>query len=472
MGISAEELQQDEPASFRDPATTVFYEGDRVLRGLDEGATADWKALAATSFFPRLVAEGKVVRTTLVDPAELAGVTAARRFAAVLEHERGPFVSYSHEWTFGMLRDAAIVHLEVLLAALDEGVTMKDGYALNVQWRGVQPVFIDVGSFERAAPGPWPGYRQFCRTLLYPLLLQAHLDVPFQRFLRGHLEGFEPADMRRLLGGRHLLRKGVARHVLLQAVMEKRVTASTEATKRDLARAGFDTQLTKAVAGKLLSLVRGLRSRRAASGWADYRSTCSYSDADAEVKRRFVGEVATDRHPELAWDLGCNDGAYARLVAEHAGQVVAVDGDDVVVDALYRSLRQDGPGNVLPLVMDLVDPTPGRGWRGVERKAFTDRRPPDLVLGLALVHHLAIGANVPLASVLDWFASLGGALVVEFVDRDDPMARRLLANKPAGTHDDYTLDAFEELLASRFAVRRQERLPSGTRTLYFAVPTT
>ena len=468
MSRVAGDVRSDEPASFRDPATTVFYDGDRVLRGLDAGAAADWEALAATSFFPRLVAEGKVVRTEAVDPAGLG--LAPDSFAAVLEHERVLFVSYPHEWTFGMLRDAAALHLEVLLAALDDGFTMKDGYALNVQWRGREPVFIDVGSFERAAPGPWPGYRQFCRTLLYPLLLQAHLDVPFQRFLRGHLEGFEPTHMRRLLGGRHLLRKGVARHVLLQAVMEQRVTAATETTKQELARAGYDTSLTKAVATKLLALVRSLRSRRAASGWADYRSTCSYSDADTETKRRFVGEVAASRRPGLVWDLGCNDGAFARLVAPSAGGVVAVDGDDVVVDALYRSLREEGPSNVLPLVMDLVDPTPDRGWRGTERKAFTARRRPDLVLGLALVHHLAIGANVPLPSVLDWFASLGGALVIEFVDRGDPMVKRLLANKPAGMFDAYTRPAFEDLLGARFTVERSETLPGGTRSLYLAIP--
>jgi hypothetical protein len=465
---TAGEVRSDEPASFRDPATTVFYDGDRVLRGLDAGATEDWRALAATSFFPRLVAEGKVVHTTEVDAAELG--IAAERFHAVLEHERVPFISYPHEWTFEMLRDAAALHLEVLLAALDEGFSMKDGYALNVQWRGREPVFIDVGSFERAAPGPWPGYRQFCRTFLYPLLLQAHLDVPFQKFLRGHLEGFEPTHMRRILGGRNVLRRGVFRHVLLQAVMEQRVTSAAESTKQELAKAGYDLELTKAVARKLLALVRSLRSRRSASGWADYRSTCSYSDADTDAKRRFVGEVAASRQPGLVWDLGCNDGAFARLVAPSAGAVVAVDGDDVVVDALYRSLRQEGPGNVLPLVVDLVDPSPGRGWRGTERKAFTARRAPDLVLGLALVHHLAIGANVPLPSVLDWFASLGGALVIEFVDRGDPMVKRLLANKPAGMFDAYTRPAFEDLLQARFTVERSETLPGGTRSLYLALP--
>jgi len=463
---------QREPASFRDPSGSVFYAGGRVLRGLDAGAAEDWRALSSSSFFPPLMSSGKVVMTEEAGPeARSAAGVDLGEFSAVLEHERIPFVSYPHEWTFEMLRHAAELHLEILLAALEDDITMKDGYALNVQWRGATPVFIDIGSFERLqGSGPWAGYRQFCQTFLFPLLLQAYLDVPFQRFLRGHLEGFEPSEMRKLLGGRNLVHKGVFRHVHLQAIMETKVTAGTESVKKELAGAGFGKELTKATVSKLLALVQGLRSKRSASGWAEYRTTCSYSDADRVAKERFVAEVAAARNPGLVWDLGSNDGAYARIVAQHADYVVAVDGDDVVIDSLYQSLRRDGPANILPLVMNLVDPTPGRGWRGSERAAFTDRARPDLVLGLALVHHLAIGSNVPLPQVVDWFASLGADLIIEFIEPHDPMAKRLLANKPSGMYRDYRLEVFEALLGQSFQLERKEALPGGSRTLFFARP--
>jgi hypothetical protein len=460
----------NEPGSFRDPATTVFYVGDRVLRGLSEQAAADWAQLSATSFFPKLIDEGKAVATHEVEPGELPSVDVGA-WALLLEHERIPFVSYPYEWTFEMLRDAAVLHLEILLAALDDGVTMKDGYAFNVQWRGAAPVFIDIGSFERlGAGGPWVGYRQFCQTFLYPLLLQAHLDIPFQRFLRGHLDGFEPHDMRQLFPGLRRFRKGVFRHVYLHSVMEARSTKGTEAVKKELRDAGFGAELTKATVTKLLKLVRSLRSKRSTSGWANYRGTCSYTDDDRDAKQRFVRQAIEARPRHLVWDLGANDGAYSRLAAEHADHVVAVDSDDVVVDALYRSLRQDGPDNVLPLVMNLVDPSPGRGWRGVERRAFTDRGRPDMVLGLALVHHLALASNVPLAEVVAWLHSFGSPLVVEFVEPHDPMAARLLANKPAGLFDDYRIDVFQQLLDKSFTIERRETLPSGSRTLYSALP--
>lgn len=460
---------QREPASFRDPATRIFYVGHRVLRGLDATAAADWEQLCGTTFFPTAMEAGTVVRTTTVEPAELPPEVASR-YAAVIEHERVPFISYPYEWTFAMLRDAAIVHLELLLAALEEDITMKDGYAFNVQWRGAEPVFIDTGSFERITGGPWIGYRQFCQTFLYPLLLESHLGVSFQRILMGHLDGLEPTEMRRIFSGRRKFKRGVFKHVYLHSVAEQRVTQGGQAIKSDLSKSGFSKELTKATVSKLLKLVRKLHSKRADSGWKAYRETCSYSDEDRAAKERFLRAALDGSDISLAWDLGCNDGIYSRIVAETGAYVVAVDSDDVTVDVLYRSLRDDGITNVLPLVMDLVDPSPARGWRGEERSAFTDRDRPDLVLALALVHHLAIAANVPLGEVVSWFRSFGSRLIVEFVEPHDPMAQRLLGNKPAGMFPDYRIAEFERLLEAEFVIESREALPSGSRTLFTVKP--
>jgi ribosomal protein L11 methylase PrmA len=169
-------------------------------------------------------------------------------------------------------------------------------------------------------------------------------------------------------------------------------------------------------------------------------------------------------------DLGANDGVYSRLAAERADYVVAVDSDEMVVDALYRRLRADGSENILPLVMNLVDPSGGIGWRNRERAPFHERVRPDVVLALALVHHVAIAANVPLPEVVSWLRSFGGWVVVEFAHVDDVQVRRLLTNKPAGLFDDYQRDVFERLLAEQFLVHEQQRLPTGTRTLYLAEP--
>lgn len=463
---------QAEPSSFRDPANAVFYADGRVLRGLDSKASADWEAVNATKFFPKLLADGRVVGTRQADDALIASLGPDTHWTTVLEHDRIPFVSYPYEWSFSMLRDAAILHLELLSEALEEDVTMKDGYAYNVQWHGTKPTFIDTPSFEPAGTGgPWIGYRQFCQTFLFPMMLQAHKGVSFQPFLRGQVNGLTPTQMRDLMSFRDRFRKGVFKNVYLHAVLESRYSEkSTQDTIKKAKKSGFNTEVQKAVIRKLLKLSTKLKWKKATSTWSDYLEICSYSDADADAKKAFVEKVAGSRHRSLGWDLGCNEGTYTRIAAKHCDYVVGVDGDDLVIDHLYRSLREDGTTNILPLVMDLTDPSPGIGWRNRERRAFTERGKPDLVMTLALLHHLAIAANVPLPDVVDWMHSFDAEMIVEFVDRPDPMAQRLLANKPPEIHADYDLEHFEKVFTAAFDVREREELPGGTRVMYHATP--
>jgi hypothetical protein len=183
-----------------------------------------------------------------------------------------------------------------------------------------------------------------------------------------------------------------------------------------------------------------------------------------------VREVATGRDWDLVWDIGANNGRYSRIAAEGARTVVAVDADQGPVELLYRDLRGEGDERILPLTMNLSDPSPGLGWRGLERRSLSERGKPDLVLALALIHHVAISANVPVKEFVDWIASLGAALVIEFPTREDPMVKKLLAPKREGLHPDYELGFFERTLKEAFEVERSERLESGTRVLYRARP--
>jgi SAM-dependent methyltransferase len=440
-----------------------------VLRALSERGLADWEALEASELFREKVAEGSLVATERVSAEGLPDGLPTRGVAAVLRHERIPVVSYPYEWPFGMLKDAALLELELLLAALDEGLVLKDGSPYNVQWRGTSPVFVDVGSFERLREGePWAGYRQFCMLALYPLMLQAFRDVPFQPWLRGSLEGIEPAEMRALLGGRDRFRRGVLSNVVLHARLEHRY--ADREVKSELRQAGFHGELIRTNARKLSKLVRGLAWEPGTTAWSGYGEDNPYGEADAAAKEAFVAEAAGLRRRELVWDLGCNDGRYTRVAARDADYAVAVDADAAVVESLYRSLRQEGSSGILPLVGDLADPSPGLGWRREERRPLEERGRPALTLCLALVHHVALSSNIPVAGFLDWLADLGTELVIEFPTRDDPMVRRLLDRKAPGANPDYETDAFERAMADRWRIDRRETLPSGTRILYRAAP--
>jgi hypothetical protein len=452
-----------DPASFRDPDSTVFYDGEEILRGLSPRGLADWEALAATPLYAQLQEEGKLVPTERADGRD--------GYAAVLRHERVPFVSYPYEWPFGMLREAALLQLELTRRALGEGLMLKDATPYNVQWRGTRPVFVDVGSFEPLREGePWVAYRQFCQQFLNPLLLQAYRGIDFQPSLRGRLDGPTPAECRRMLRFRDLFRRGVLTNVVLHSRLERRHADRRRDVGRELRRAGFHAGLIRANVERLERLVRRLRWEPEPSEWSGYRRTDSYEERDAERKEAFVREAAATGRWRLAWDVGCNDGRFSRLAVGHAETVVALDSDHAVVEALYRALRAEDDDRILPLVVDVADPSPALGWRSRERKPLWERGRPDLVLCLAVVHHLAITRNVPLSELVDWLASLRATVVLEFPRPDDPMVQRLLAAKREGLHGDYRVDVLERALTEAFELERREEL--GSRLLYLARPRT
>jgi hypothetical protein len=458
-----------EPGSFRDPHSRVVELDGGILRLLSTEGLGDWTAFADSGLFARLAAEGKIVGTELVTEEADVPEGLAGEAAAVLRHEVVPFVSYPYEWTFGMLKDAALLQLELLRRALDEDLILKDSSPYNVQWRGSRPTFIDVGSFERLRAGePWVGYRQFCMLFLYPLLLQAYAGIPFRPWLRGRLAGIEPQECWSLMSFRDLFRRGVLTHVYLHARLDRRHEQRN--VRRELQAAGFRKELIAANVKRLERLVSRLEWRRGGSTWSDYRAMTHYSEADAERKESFVRRAAAEGPWQLVWDLGCNDGRYSRVAAEQARYVVAIDSDANVVESLYHALDEEGETSILPLVADLVDPSPALGWRGEERRTLAERGAPDLTLALALVHHVSIGGNVPVRDFLEWLRTLQTALVIEFPTPDDPLVQRLLERKREGTHPDYERGWFERCLHELFDVQATEELASGTRFLYFARP--
>ena len=301
-----------DPGSFRDPESRVLVGADGVYRVLSERGREDWRALAESATFARFTEAGSLVATEECDAAAIpagfasnGGAGAALEsaldggVAGVLRHERIPFVSYPYEWSFAMLRDAALLQLDLLLSALDDGLILKDASPYNVQWRGARPAFVDIGSFERAREGePWAGYRQFCSLNLNPLLLQAYKGIPFQPWLRGSIDGIPPADADRCFSLRDHFRRGVLTHVHLHARLERRNAARAGAeVKRELRDASFKTELIKANASRLRKLVARLDWRPGTSTWSGYRDANTYTEATAQRKAAFVAGAVRECQP-------------------------------------------------------------------------------------------------------------------------------------------------------------------------------
>ncbi len=454
-----------EPGSFRDRNGTVFYRDDRVFRTLSPQALANWRQLERMRFFAEHQAARRIVGTRLAD--EMAHEDAA----GVLEHERLPFISYPYEWTFGMLKDAALLHLALMRDALAEEMILKDSSPYNVQWVGGQPVHIDIPSFEALRPGdPWVGYRQFCELFLYPLMLQAYKGVSFRPWLRGRIDGIPAEEMQRLMSARDLLRPGVLMHVAAQNALQRRCSGGSRNVRGALAEAGFAKGLIENNVNKLTTLVGKLTLPQDRTEWSDYDQTHSYEAADFERKAAFVRSAAASRRWRLAWDLGCNTGTFSRIIEPHADQVVALDGDPLAIERFYQREKAEGGSRaLLPLVVNVADASPNQGWLGAERKGLAERGQPQLTLCLALVHHIVITANIPLDAFIGWLADLGTSLVIEFVGRDDEMVQVLLANRE-DQYWDYHHDTFRTLLSARYEIQDDQPLKGGKRHIYFAHP--
>jgi ribosomal protein L11 methylase PrmA len=211
--------------------------------------------------------------------------------------------------------------------------------------------------------------------------------------------------------------------------------------------------------------VAGLKRRgKAHSPWLDYEDQCHYEPEALQYKDRFVDAALARAKPGVVWDLGCNVGRYSIMAARYASYVVAMDGDEAAVGALYERIS-DQHTNVLPLTVDLMNPSPRQGWAQEERRGLGERGPAQFALCLALVHHLAISGNVPLGRIVEWLSTVAEAGVVEFVPKSDPMVQVLLRTRQ-DVYSGYTQAAFEEALREHFEITDMACLPKSERVLY------
>lgn len=454
------------PGSFRDPAGHVYDVDGRILRTITERAAADYQVLRDSGLLRDLAERGWLIDAKEVSPGDVPGVDPPPPY--VVEHSRIPHPSFPYEWSFPLLRDAALLHLDLHLVALGEGATLSDASAYNVQFRGPKPVFIDLLSLRRYREGEyWTGHRQFCEQFLNPLLLRSMRGIPHNSWFRGALEGIPTAEIARLVPARRKLSFRMLAHVSLPAMIQRRalgagkITAKPKSTQRPLSRTAY-----RALLRQLRNWIAGLRpADRGRTEWGDYAETNTYSSDEEQAKRRFVGEFAEAVRPSMLWDLGCNTGAYSEVALQGgAERVVGFDADQAALELAHaRACARDL--DFLPLYLDAANPSPDQGWLQAERPGLSSRARADAVIALAFEHHLAIGRNVPLPQVVRWITSLAPRGVIEFVEKSDPTVQKMLSLRE-DIFPDYTVEAFEAALQDCARIDRAETVSSSGRRLY------
>ena len=447
--------------SFRDPAGFMFTRNETLYRQVNRCFQAEFEDLTASGLFEQLWAQGLLIRHEAADIKWAADPACA---AHVIRPERVPFISYPYEWSFSMYRDAALATLDIQREALALGYTLKDASAYNIQFVDGRPVFIDTLSFEKYTPGqPWVAYRQFCQHFLAPLALMARVDIRLSALMRDFIDGI-PLDLAaRLLGADARFNMGLYMHVRLHGRSQIRHAGGAAEGKAAASRVSpFQLQ---AILDSLRNTIQKLRWKPAGTEWGDYYTFTNYSDTAFAAKRAVVESMIRSIAPASVWDLGANTGAFTRLASRQGIYSVAFDIDPAAVEKNYAMIRNDQEKQLLPLIMDLTNPSPALGWANAERDSLSRRGPVDLVLALALIHHLAISNNVPLANIAGFLATLCRHLVIEFVPKEDSQVQRLLATR-IDVFPAYHVAGFEAAFERLFEIIEKHPVDASCRTLY------
>ncbi|MGZ9226645.1 MAG: SAM-dependent methyltransferase [Anaerolineales bacterium] len=445
-------------ASFRDPSGFLFTRGGVLYRQVNRKYEREYTLLMESGLYGRLVKAGLLIPHIEEDQAAFESETCYK----VIQPERIPFISYPYEWSFSQLKDAALATLTIQRRALKAGMSLKDASAYNIQFVRGKATLIDTLSFNLYKEGqPWVAYRQFCQHFLAPLALMASKDIRLGQLLRVHIDGV-PLDLAsKLLPWATRFNFGLLVHIHLHAGAQKRYAGEE-------VKSGRGSMSQQALTGLIESLeatVKKLDWKPGGTEWGNYYEIANYSDAAFEHKKQLVAAWTRRIGPSQVWDLGANNGVFSRVACERGADVISFDIDPTAVEQNYRQARAEKNEKLLPLLLDLTNPSPAIGWSNRERDSFGARGPVDMALALAVIHHLAISNNVPLPQLADFFAATSKWLVIEFVPKSDSQVRKLLASRE-DIFPSYTRDGFENAFKKRFIIREAVGVNESERVLY------
>jgi hypothetical protein len=448
--------QVPHPASFRDPAGFVFTVDGLIYRQVNRSYTRQYEQLIKSGLYQKLTRE-----SLLISHREVAGPAQSPDHYLTLLPEQLTRITYPAEWCPEQLRAAALLTLRIQQLATDHGMTLKDATPFNIQFYKGRAILIDTLSFDLYNPArPWIAYRQFCECFLFPLYIHRYARTGTAWVATAWPEGIPASLTARLLPIKSRWNTGAWLHVFLQARISSR---KTTAATRSLSFS--ETKLARLI-GHLHSIISRVNTPSTnPSAWSNYYSETSLGQSYLESKEQLFRQYLHQIPFADALDLGCNDGRFAKILAETGASVMAVDSDWACIETLYKKHLP----NILPLCIDLANPTPASGFGNTERPGFTDRASSGLVIALALIHHLALRNNIPLPLIADYFSRLSNQyLLIEFVPLSDEKARELIARKEAPAVG-YDPEHFESAFDKHFRIERRELIAGTDRILYLLI---
>ena len=446
-------------SSFRDPSGFLFYKNGELYRQINKSYKDEYDFLIDSGLYQDLTEKKLLVahRETSITPL------IESKSYKVIKPELIPFISYPYEWSFSQLKDAALTTLEIQKCALDYEMVLKDSTAYNIQFKDGKPILIDTLSFEKYREGkPWKAYRQFCQHFFAPLALMSHKDVRLNQLLKIYIDGI-PLDLAsKLLPTKTKTMFTILSHIHAHAKSQKHYESKQVKVKEiKLGRRSFI-----GIIDNLYSGIKKLNWVPENTEWADYYSDTNYTNTAFNHKKEIVSFILDKTNPKIVWDLGANLGEFSRISSNKGIPTVSFDIDPAAVEKNYLKSVEQKEGNILPLLLDLTNPSSNIGWDNAERLSIQERGKADAILALALIHHLAISNNVPLGKIAEFFKSNCKYLLIEFIPKDDSQVQRLLSSRE-DIFDEYTKENFEDEFGKFFVINEIFEINESKRILYF-----
>lgn len=446
------------PASFKDPAGFIYESDGKLYRQVNDCYKKEYDAFIASGLYKQFTEQGILVAHKELDENPAASPEAYKTLLV----ERLPVISYPYEWSFDQLRDAALLTLSITRKSIEKGMILKDATAFNIQFLNGKPIFIDTLSWEvYDETEPWVAYRQFCESFLYPLYLEQYLKADFIPLLSHYINGIPGDITAKLLPWKSKWNLGVRLHVLLQQSIKNK--SSNKPSRKIVFSKSRMMNLLQHLESIISSMQSGYTST---STWSDYYDHTILGKEYLAAKETLIKNYIGNSQFSTVLDLGANDGYFSKLVAGNAQQVISADFDSQCINNLYNSLKKEKKGNIYPLVLDLSNPSASIGFGNTERESFFGRTKADLVMALALVHHLAISKNIPLAKQAAFFAGIAPELIIEFVPKTDDKVVEMLKDRK-DSFPDYSETNFENSFSGYYTIQRKEQVPGTHRVLYY-----
>lgn len=450
-----------ENSSFKDPDALVFYKNGEVFRKISKKYADTYRKFMNSGLYEKLVSLRLIVEHTEVlcntDKAAepcLAG--------EILIKPEKVFITYPYEWCFSELKDAALVTLEIQKTALEYGMTLKDATPFNIQFLNGAPVLIDTSSFEEFKEKPWAAYKQFCENFLCPLALIAYTDLRLNSLFLGNINGISLDLASKLLPSKTKFNLNLLAHIHIHSKMQSKY-AENKVKAKD-AKVSKEALLN--IVQNLYDTVSNINLSKYKTEWDEYYSNTNYTDESFEIKKEILGEFQKRLSSRSVFDFGANTGLFSRIFSNIGADVKAFDIDPLAVEKNYLEAKANNEKNILPLVFDIVNPTPALGFNNKERKTLKERTGSvDLVLALALMHHLRVTYNIPFEYQAEFFAGFSKNLIIEFVEKDDSKVQTMLLNRE-DVFDDYTKENFEAKFEGFYKILDKRPIKDTKRTLY------